>query len=171
MFILSNSINIGQYMKVKNTELGAIRSASAKAKLLHQEPDIILELTGVVAAKRHNPRFYPIDKADMQGTDNNCRPGILVEDTITSPFFRDFYLQSHSGLKGTAKPTYYFVLEDEIGLAVEGLQQFVSHYALTSSHRTSSSFLGNSPSPTVCTQMIGTGTERPPGGQTVEHMM
>jgi eukaryotic translation initiation factor 2C len=128
-------------MKVKNTELGAIRSAFAKAKLLHQEPDIVLKLTGVVAAKRHNTRFYPIDKADMQGTDNNYRPGTLVQDTITSPFFRDFSLQSHSGLKGTAKPTHYFVLEDEIGLGVEGLQQFVSLYALTSSHRTPNTFI------------------------------
>jgi eukaryotic translation initiation factor 2C len=97
---------------VKEVELGAIRAAYAKLAT----PDVAstVKLTAIVAAKRHNTRFYPINPDDMQGKDRNCKPGTLVDDTITSPFFRDFYLQSHSGLQGTARPTHCFILEDEI---------------------------------------------------------
>jgi eukaryotic translation initiation factor 2C len=117
----------GQYMKVKDIELRAIRSAFAA--LAADKPDApTFQLTALIAAKRHHTRFFPASNApaaDMEGKGRNCKPGTLVDDSVTSPFFTDFFLQSHSGLKGTVKPTHYFVLEDEIGIGVRQLQNFV----------------------------------------------
>ena len=33
---------------------------------------------------------------------------------VTSPYYRDFYLQSHSAIKGTARPTHHFVLRNDV---------------------------------------------------------
>ena len=56
----------------------------------------------------------------------NCKPGTLVDTAITSPYFQDFYLQSHDGIKGTAKSAHYFVLENEMGKPERVWQEFVS---------------------------------------------
>jgi eukaryotic translation initiation factor 2C len=49
---------------------------------------------------------------DVIWENSNCMPGTYVDRVVTSPYYRDFYLQSHSGLKGTARPTHYFLLAD-----------------------------------------------------------
>lgn len=56
----------------------------------------------------------------------NCKPGTLVDTGITSPYYRDFFLQTHNGIKGTTIPAHYFVIKDEIGLPDDKLQTFVS---------------------------------------------
>ena len=73
-----------------------------------------IKITALLGVKRHHTRFYPIDANSKDGYgNNNCNPGTYVDRTVTSPYFRDFYLQSHSGIKGTARPTHYFVLRDD----------------------------------------------------------
>jgi eukaryotic translation initiation factor 2C len=69
-----------------------------------------VKLTAVVVAKRHHVRFFPETGEEMQPNNLNCHPGTLVDTCVTSPYFRDFYLQSHSAIKGTAKPAHYFPL-------------------------------------------------------------
>jgi eukaryotic translation initiation factor 2C len=56
----------------------------------------------------------------------DCKPGALVDSAITSPYYGDFYLQSHNGLKGTAKSAHYFPLLNEMGLTDVQIQAFVS---------------------------------------------
>jgi eukaryotic translation initiation factor 2C len=56
----------------------------------------------------------------------NCPPGTLVDTAITSPYYQDFYLQSHNAIKGTAHPAHYFVLVNEMGLSETNIQDFVS---------------------------------------------
>jgi eukaryotic translation initiation factor 2C len=52
-----------------------------------------------------------MEKADQDDRGNaNCKPGTYVDRVVTSPYYDDFYLQSHSGIKGTARPTHYFPL-------------------------------------------------------------
>jgi eukaryotic translation initiation factor 2C len=87
----------GQYMKVKDVEIVAIHrtfSSLAERMTRGRKP---VKLAAVVAARRHHTPFYPIDKKDMEGRAKNFRPGTLVGTTVTSPFFADFLLQSHSG--------------------------------------------------------------------------
>jgi eukaryotic translation initiation factor 2C len=120
-----DGVSEGQYMKIKDSELKAIKSAYAKLAE-SRAPGATCKVTAIIAAKRHHTRFFPTQVSDQEGEHMNCKSGTLVDDQVTSPFFTDFFLQSHSGLKGTAKPTHYFVLEDEIGMGVHNIQQFVS---------------------------------------------
>jgi hypothetical protein len=50
---------------------------------------------------------------DSQYGNSNCLPGTWVDRAVTSPYYRDFFLQSHSGIKGTARPTHYFFLRND----------------------------------------------------------
>jgi eukaryotic translation initiation factor 2C len=50
----------------------------------------------------------------------------------------DFYLQSHKGIKGTAKPSHYFVLQDDLGFSAEQLQNFVHSLCHTYGRSTTS---------------------------------
>jgi len=116
--LLTLYLQTGHYQKVVSVELKAIRRAWREAQaatntiLLRGDKDV--RLTALVGVKRHHTRFYPMtDKdADTEWGNNNCLPGTYVDRVVTSPYYRDFYLQSHSGVKGTARPTHYFMLAD-----------------------------------------------------------
>lgn len=71
-----------------------------------------VNFTVIVAEKRHHIRLFPPGgpAADKNG---NPVPGTLVDRDVTHPFEYDFYLNSHSAIQGTARPTHYHVLHDE----------------------------------------------------------
>lgn len=72
-------------------------------------------------------RFFP-EAQDAMRNNLNCKPGTIVDAVVTSPFFEDFYLQSHNGLKGTAKSAHYFVLVNEMGKSSQELKDLVSRF-------------------------------------------
>lgn len=113
-----DGVSVGQYERVKAEELVQIKEAFKATT-----GNALTTLTAVVAVKRHHTRLYPLSGQGMQN--GNCHPGTLVDSGITSPYFADFYLQSHHGLKGTAIPTHYFVLENGMGLSDSALQNLV----------------------------------------------
>ena len=126
-----DGVGDSQYSQLLQKELPQIRAAYANvAKRLGL--GVQFDLTAIVVAKRHSTRFYPMNPQDRDrvgpraAIEANCVPGTLVDQDITSPYFKDFYLQSHYGLQGTAKPTHYFVLCDENSFAVEDLQRMAS---------------------------------------------
>jgi hypothetical protein len=55
----------------------------------------------------------------------NCRMGTVVDTVVTSPYCRDFYLQSHSPSAGCARPTHYRVAYDDINLCTDDIQALV----------------------------------------------
>lgn len=115
-----------QYSQVKDRELPQIRKAFAtfaKKVGLMQVPKF--KLTAYVVAKRHHVRMFPL-AADAAPKNGNCRPGTVVDSGITSPYFGDFYMQSHNGLIGTARSAHYFPLVNEMGLTDVQIQLFVS---------------------------------------------
>lgn len=115
-----------QYQEVKDFELTQIRDACADFINDQGWTKRIVKLTAVVCTKRHHTRFYPDKKGDMQANaNNNCKPRTLVERSVTHPYFTDFHLQSHNGLKGTAKPAHYFVLANEMEMSTKDLQYLV----------------------------------------------
>ena len=122
-----DGISSGHYEKVKKFELSAIYSAYAKARTLLKLPDKKLELTAVIVTKRHHTRFYmlPGQKGDRWGN-GNTMPGTSVNKLVTSPFYQDFFLQSHSGIKGTVKPTHYFVVRNDGGVSLEKIRDLVT---------------------------------------------
>lgn len=120
-----DGVSDGQYAQVKAEGLPEIIKAFENVA----PPGHQVKLTALVVVKRHHTRSYPIADEDKHGTkkhEANCKPGTLVDRIVTSPYFADFFLQSHTGLKGTAKPAHYFVLQDDKGWQIPELQQFVS---------------------------------------------
>jgi eukaryotic translation initiation factor 2C len=87
---------------------------------LHQ-----VKYTVVVVSKRHHIRFFP--KPGTPACDKNLNPcpGTLVEKDVTHPFEYDFYLNSHSAIQGTARPTHYHVLMDEQKMPPSELQNMI----------------------------------------------
>ena len=135
-----DGVSATQYEQVKLKELQAIRDAYSKlANKFGTTSEV--GLTAVVVTKRHHTHFYPMshklpDPArgekkptypDRDAFGNyNTKPGLFVDQLVTSPYYQDFFLQSHSAIKGTAKPTHYFILEAGIeGLDLEKLRDLV----------------------------------------------
>ena len=79
-----------------------------------------------MASKRHHIRFFPGPAGDRS---QNPLPGTLVEKDVTHPFEYDFYLNSHSAIQGTARPTHYHVLMDEIGMSANELQNMIYEHS------------------------------------------
>lgn len=53
----------------------------------------------------------------------------MVDQGITSPYYFDFFLLSHTvpGSSGTAKPAHYIVLENGMGFSAEVIQDLTYH--------------------------------------------
>lgn len=109
-----DGVSTGQFAQVRDEELPQIRAACKTIGVAN------IKITVVVAVKRHSTRFFPTSIASANG---NCRPGTLVDRAITLPHYSDFYLQSHHGLKGTAIPTHYMVIANEMNLKDTDLQE------------------------------------------------
>jgi eukaryotic translation initiation factor 2C len=139
-----DGVSESQYMTVKLDELPHLRTAfnqfweetesqtNNNKSPLGDPPTV--NITAVVVTKRHHTRFYPRAEADKQYRNGNCKPGTLVERGVTSPYFTDFYLQSHNGIKGTARPAHYWALQNEMGIWVSELQHLVRHYTTLPTH-------------------------------------
>lgn len=123
-----DGVSSGHYFKIKEIELRSIHRAYANARKTLKLPAKDLELTAVIVTKRHHTRFYV--SSDQQGDrwgNGNTHPGTCVDKLVTSPYYQDFFLQSHIGIKGTVKPTHYFVIENGIsGMSLEKLRDLVS---------------------------------------------
>ena len=127
-----------QYTKLQETELTWIHEAwdefldwlyALKPQLAGvQRPN--LSLIAVVVTKRHNTRLFPFNNSDKMQGNENCKPGTLVDQVITSPYFRDFFLQSHNGLLGTAKAAHYFVLHNSANWTDAQIQDLVRAQSL-----------------------------------------
>ncbi|UMM39384.1 hypothetical protein L5515_016467 [Caenorhabditis briggsae] len=70
--------------------------------------------TYIVVTKRHHTRFFLKNKEEgltKQGF--NIRPGTLVEDTMTTKNYYDFFLTTQVGQIRLARPTHYYVLHND----------------------------------------------------------
>jgi eukaryotic translation initiation factor 2C len=129
-----DGVSEGQYDQVIEHELSTFGRAydqvlkefskRVNPKKDTRSPDII----AIICGKRHHVRFYPQNEASGDNF-GNCHPGTTVDDVVTSPYYQDFYLQSHAGIKGTARPAHYFVIRNGDGTSVEDLRDFVSRKA------------------------------------------
>lgn len=117
-----DGVSEGQYDAVLEQEVAKIKEAwrdlrkTFKPKAGFSKNPKTLKITAIIGGKRHHTRFYPVDQSKETADERggwNCLPGTLVDQAVTSPYYRDFYLQSHRGVKGTARSTHYFVIKDE----------------------------------------------------------
>eukprot|EP01018_Ginkgo_biloba_P036844 Gb_15866 [translate_table: standard] len=149
-----DGVSEGQFYKVLEDELKALKGACQRFE--NYKPTI----TFAVVQKRHHTRLFPNDglsaepgnlyaggrihrpisqnapsvgKRSSSSSDafENIPPGTVVDTLITHPREFDFYLCSHSGIKGTSRPTHYHVLWDENHFLSDELQQLINNLCYT----------------------------------------
>ena len=111
--------------EVDKIELAFATVKAAKATEMKAKGHIVVDkpsITVVVVTKRHHTRFYP----DTQDKKRNCEPGTVVESGVTHPCYFDFYLQSHTPVQGTAKPTYYVVIRNDMAFNAAQMQDLTN---------------------------------------------
>lgn len=129
-----DGVSESQWAAVKALEIPQIKAAWAEVRSdlvnkhkLPNERNMLpakLCVTTIIVSKRHHTRFYPTDDSPLRDkSKGNLKPGVVVESGVTSPYWHDFYLNSHIGLQGTVRPCHYIVLEDEAKHAAAALQQ------------------------------------------------
>ncbi|KAF1849346.1 Piwi-domain-containing protein [Cucurbitaria berberidis CBS 394.84] len=127
-----DGVSTSQYDEVIDKEVSTIQKAfAALATQLNMEQVPRFKTTAVIVTKRHSTRFFPRYEKDAMNHNSNCKPGLLVDNVITSPYFADFYLQSHNGIKGTARPCHYFVLRNEMEMTTDELQDLTHNLCHT----------------------------------------
>uniref|UniRef100_I1PEF1 Piwi domain-containing protein n=1 Tax=Oryza glaberrima TaxID=4538 RepID=I1PEF1_ORYGL len=121
-----DGVSEGQFSQVLLYEMDAIRKACASLQEGYLPP-----VTFVVVQKRHHTRLFPENRRDMMDRSGNILPGTVVDTMICHPSEFDFYLCSHSGIKGTSRPTHYHVLLDENGFKADTLQTLTYNLCYT----------------------------------------
>ncbi|KAK8847412.1 hypothetical protein IAR55_005270 [Kwoniella newhampshirensis] len=116
-----DGVSEGQYSHCVEHELQSIKKAARRLDSAYKP-----KVTFVICAKRHAMRFFAQSDQDRDRT-GNLPPGTVVDRQVTSPMGFDFYLQAHSGLQGTARPTHYVVVADENKYTADKLQQLVNN--------------------------------------------
>ncbi|KAG8775710.1 hypothetical protein FRC12_001319 [Ceratobasidium sp. 428] len=114
-----DGVSEGQFLTVRDDELPKMQQAFAKFPTRDGKP-YAPKLTILIAGKRHHTRFFPT--RDEDADKGNCKPGTVVDRGVTSVYDFDFFLQAHSGLQGTTRPTHYTVVHDENGFTADRLQ-------------------------------------------------
>ncbi|EAY91417.1 hypothetical protein OsI_13041 [Oryza sativa Indica Group] len=121
-----DGVSEGQFSQVLLYEMDAIRKACASLQEGYLPP-----VTFIVVQKRHHTRLFPENRRDMMDRSGNILPGTVVDTMICHPSEFDFYLCSHSGIKGTSRPTHYHVLLDENGFKADTLQTLTYNLCYT----------------------------------------
>ncbi|KAI4615118.1 hypothetical protein J4E83_006842 [Alternaria metachromatica] len=117
-----DGVSTSQYDDVVDVELAGIEEAFDNLVEAQKGVDVKpLKITAVIVTKRHSTRFFPRQKNDEM-TNGNCKPGLLVDRSITSPYYTDFYLQSHNAIKGTARSAHYMVIRNDMGMSTDQLE-------------------------------------------------
>jgi len=106
--IYRGSVTELQHQDMLTNEVVQIRSACSNLYCLTQQKPP--KITFIAVDKQHHTRFYTKDDK----SNDNPTNGTVVDRIITETRSWDFYLQSHSAIKGPARPAHYVVLLNEI---------------------------------------------------------
>lgn len=111
VYYFRDGVSSAQYGNVMKYEVSALKALLSKMNSSNKNYKV--NFTVIVAEKRHHTRFFPIPGNVASDKNGNPVPGTVVDRDVTTPFEFDFYLNSHSAIQGTARPTHYHVLMDE----------------------------------------------------------
>jgi eukaryotic translation initiation factor 2C len=86
------------------------------------------KLTLIMSNKLQNVRFLS-DKIDPRAkpTEQNIKPGTVVDTSVVHPSFTEFFLNSHRAIQGTARTPKYTVLYDDNKMNADQLQSITYH--------------------------------------------
>ncbi|KAF2215264.1 hypothetical protein CERZMDRAFT_56848 [Cercospora zeae-maydis SCOH1-5] len=124
IIVYRDGVSEGQYAQVLKIELPAFESVFQRR---YGDKKKWPKLAIIIVGKRHHTRFYPTRKEDADERSWNPRPGTVVDRGIVGKIVREFYLQAHQGLQGTARPAHYVVIKDDISFSADALEQFTHH--------------------------------------------
>jgi eukaryotic translation initiation factor 2C len=116
LLVYRDGISEGEFKKVKDHEVKAIRQACACLESGYKPL-----ITFIVVQKRHHTRFFAT-KAEDADRSGNVKAGTVIDTGICHPTEYDFYLMSHGGLQGCSRPAHYHVMLDEINFTPDQLQ-------------------------------------------------
>lgn len=117
-----DGVSEGQFQFVLNQEV-----ADMKQMFKEINPKVEPKFTVVICGKRHHVRFFPGRGGDRN---ENPVPGTLVESGVTHPFEQDYYLASHSAIKGTARPVHYNVIANENNYDLAFIEQLTFEHCM-----------------------------------------
>lgn len=109
-----DGVSEGQYSQVYDRELPCLHAECKKAFPEYPIPKI----TFVTVQKRHRTRFM---RKTPEGS--NVPPGTVVDTVITHPSQQEFFMCSHTPMRGTARPAHYHVIRDDNEFDPETLQK------------------------------------------------
>ncbi|KOC70760.1 Protein argonaute-2 [Habropoda laboriosa] len=115
-----DGVSEGQLTQVMHFEMTAIRKAVAR--LYNADADKV-PIAYFVVQKRHHTRFFPTDARNSDDRYFNVQAGTIVDTEITHPTHIDFYLVSHASIQGTARPTKYRCICNELGMSEDEIEQ------------------------------------------------
>ncbi len=120
VYYFRDGVSEGQYTALLKQEVADLKKAMSQAaggKSPYQP-----KFTVVVAEKRHHIRFFPSPGPSTSDKNGNPVPGTIVDRDVTHPFENDVYLCSHAAIQGTARPTHYTMLMDEMKVSTDDFQ-------------------------------------------------
>jgi len=101
ILIYRDGVSDGQYRVVLKDELPLIRQACQELYPASETKRGFPRLSIIIVGKRHNTRFYPTKTEDADRS-SNPQKGTILDRGVTEARNRDFFLQSHTALQGTA---------------------------------------------------------------------
>ncbi|CAJ0932896.1 unnamed protein product, partial [Mesorhabditis belari] len=119
------------YDKMIQNEIPAIQEVLSKYSTDSKNK---IALTYIIVTKDHCTRLFraeinPSDRANKQNID----PGCVVDTILTSPKFKQFYLNSHIALQGSALTPLYTILCDDCKWSMDDIEEFT--YSLCYMHQ------------------------------------
>ncbi|XP_018021670.1 protein argonaute-4 isoform X2 [Hyalella azteca] len=112
IMMFRDGVSETQFSQVLASELRAMREACTSIST-----DYKPSMTFLCVQKKHHTRLF-LEKG------GNVEAGTVADTTITSPWLMDFYLNSHTGLRGsTNRPAHYTVLWDDSDMSFDQIQR------------------------------------------------
>lgn len=130
ILVYRDGVSESQYDLILQKELPSFHAAFKK---IYGDDKKWPKVAIIVVGKRHHTRFYPTKQEDadynaQRGKGSwNCQPGTVVDRGIAGKYLREFWLQAHQGLQGTARSAHYVVIKDDIGFGADELEQITHH--------------------------------------------
>ncbi|CAO4361922.1 unnamed protein product [Caenorhabditis nigoni] len=82
-----------------------------------------IKMIYIVVTKEHSYRFFKDQLRGTKATEMNIPPGIVLDNSVTHPACKQFFLNSHTTLQGTAKTPLYSVLADDCNAPMDRLEE------------------------------------------------
>lgn len=83
-----------------------------------------IKLIFIVVTKEHSYRFFRDQlRSGGKATEMNIPPGIVLDNAVTNPACKQFFLNGHTTLQGTAKTPLYTVLADDCKAPMDRLEE------------------------------------------------